>query len=351
MARSVASSLASASLPVLLHLEPELAHRVAMNGLRLMRPLWRPPEAPPGAAIVCAGLRFAHPVGVAAGFDKDGDYLDALGAIGFSHVEIGTVTPRLQPGNPKPRLYRIPQSRALLNRMGFNSKGVDHVVRQMQRSTWRGIRGISIGKNADTPLDETVRDYLVCFRAVFELADYIAVNISSPNTPDLRELQSERGLGDLLGPLIDEGARLSRENGKRTPIFVKLAPDLASDELSSLARVIARLGADGVIATNTTVDSSGVPGVPSSYLGAGLSGAPLHRRSLAVIAQLRTELGPDFPIIGVGGITTAEAALCTLRAGANVIQLYTGLVYRGPALLDEILDAIGIAAQSARGQE
>jgi len=340
MTRSAASTLASVSIPILLRLEPELAHRLALNGLRLLRSLWEAPQATADVAVSCAGLRFAHPVGVAAGLDKDGDYLDALGALGFSHIEVGTVTPRPQPGNHKPRIHRIRHARALVNRMGFNSKGVAHVVGQLQRSTFRGIRGISIGKNADTPLEKAPSDYLSCFRAVHRWADYVALNISSPNTTNLRELQTPEGLDAVMSPLREEAARLDREYDKHTPIFVKVAPDLTEGQLSSLAGEIRRLGVDGVIATNTTVDLSTVQGVPSSYLGAGLSGEPLHRRSLAVISQLRSELGSDYPIIGVGGITTAEAALATLSAGANVIQLYTGLLYRGPVLLDEILEAI-----------
>jgi dihydroorotate dehydrogenase len=340
MARSVASTLAAASLPILLRLEPEFAHRVAMSGLKLLRSAWPPIDTSANLSVKCAGLRFAHPVGVAAGFDKDGDYLDALGAIGFSHIEVGTVTPRPQPGNPKPRLFRIPHSHALINRMGFNSKGVAHLVEQVRGSSFPGIRGISIGKNAATPIEHATEDYLLCLRAVYSAADYIAVNVSSPNTAKLRELQSAQGLSGLIGPLQEEKARLSQRHGKRVPIFVKIAPDLQQDELALVATELRRLGADGVIAANTTVDLTRARGVPAIYQGAGLSGAPLHPLSLAVISQLRSELGPEFPIIGVGGITSAEAASATLQAGANVIQVYTGLIYRGPALLYEILDAL-----------
>jgi dihydroorotate dehydrogenase len=339
MTSTVASALAAASLPILLRLEPELAHRLAMSGLKLVRPLWEAPQTTAADAVTCAGVRFAHRVGVAAGFDKDGDYLDAIGAIGFGHVEVGTVTPRPQPGNPRPRLQRIRQARAVVNRMGFNSKGVAHVVDRLERSTFRGVRGVSIGKNADTPLDDAPSDYLACFRAVYALADYVAVNVSSPNTANLRELQRAQGLSGVVGPLQEEAVRLEREHGKRTPIFVKIAPDFAPEQLSSLALEIRRLGVDGLIATNTTVDLGEVAGVPAAFAGGGLSGEPLHRRSVAVIAQLRAELGSTFPIVGVGGIVSAQAALATLRAGADVIQLYTGLIYRGPALLGEILAA------------
>ncbi|HSC07614.1 MAG TPA: quinone-dependent dihydroorotate dehydrogenase [Steroidobacteraceae bacterium] len=340
MTRSLALSLATASLPILLRLEPERAHRLALRGLKALQRFWPSMEVPANLAVDCAGLRFVHPVGVAAGFDKDGDYLDALGAIGFSHVEVGTVTPRPQPGNPPPRIHRIPAATALVNRMGFNSKGIAHVVQQLQRSTFRGIRGVSIGKNAETAIDKAADDYLACLRAAYSLADYFAINVSSPNTSDLRRLQGGEDLGRLMGTLQDERVRLMSESGKLVPIFVKIAPDLSSEQLSTLAGEFRRLGVDGVIATNTTVALDDVGGVPAAFEGGGLSGAPLHPRSLRVIAQLRSELGADFPIIGVGGIATAEAALATLNAGANVIQLYTGLIYRGPALLQEILRAL-----------
>jgi dihydroorotate dehydrogenase len=343
MTRSVALWLATASLPILLCLEPERAHRLAMRGLKMLRPFWPPLEVAANFAVDCAGLRFAHPVGIAAGFDKDGDYLDALGALGFSHVEVGTVTPRPQPGNPPPRIHRIASATALVNRMGFNSKGIQHVVHQLQRSTFGGIRGVSIGKNAETPVANAADDYLTCLRAAYSLADYFAINVSSPNTSDLRRLQGGEDLGRLMGALQDERVRLIGESGRRVPIFVKIAPDLSAEQLATLAREFRRLGVDGVIATNTTVALDDLSAVPVAFEGGGLSGAPLHRRSLAVIAQLRSELGAGFPIIGVGGITTAEAAVATLNAGANVIQLYTGLIYRGPGLLHEILRTLARA--------
>lgn len=339
MTRSVGSIVSTAPLPLLHRLDPELAHSVALIGLHLMRAFWRAPWTA-GLARDVAGLRFIHPVGVAAGFDKSGDHLDALGAVGFSHVEVGTVTPRPQPGNPRPRLFRIPEAGAIVNRMGFNNKGVEHLVRRMSGSRFPGIKGVSIGKNAATPLERAEEDYLFCFRRVYPHADYIAVNVSSPNTPQLRELQAAERLASVIAPLQEERARLEREYGKRTPLFVKIAPDATSEQLSALAAELRRLGVDGVIATNTTVNLEGVPGVRPEHAGGGLSGAPLHARSVAVIRQLRSELGRGFPIIGVGGVTTAAAALATLDAGADVIQLYTGLVYRGAALLEEILEAI-----------
>jgi dihydroorotate dehydrogenase len=345
MLRSIAPTLAAASLPILLRLEPELAHRLGLGGLNLLRGIWPLCAAPAQLAVTCLGLRFAHPVGVAAGFDKDGDYLDALGAVGFSHVEVGTVTPQPQPGNPRPRLFRIPAAGALVNRMGFNSKGAAYVARRLARSAFRGVRGVSIGKNATTPNERAQEDYVACLRALYAFADYVAVNVSSPNTSKLRELQSSEGLKRVIGALQGERARLEREHGKYVPLLVKLAPDLAPSLLAALAAAIEAHGVDGVIATNTTVNMQGVPGVRPIHEGGGLSGEPLHRRSIAVIGRLRAELGARFPIIGVGGITSAEAARDTLAAGADLIQVYTGLVYRGPELLTEILGALARAPE------
>jgi dihydroorotate dehydrogenase len=339
MKHHAASLLARASLPILTRLDPELAHDLGLAGLRWLRPLWPAFEAPADLAVHCFGLKFAHRLGLAAGFDKNGDYLDALGAMGFSHVELGTVTPRPQPGNPKPRMFRIPEASALINRMGFNNKGVDHLVTQVSRSRYPGIRGISIGKNFDTPLDQAQDDYLICLRKVYAHAHYIAVNISSPNTARLRELQARDGLERILGALLEERRILERRHGKRVPLLVKVAPDLTPEEISALARDLRLLEVDGVIATNTTTDRSVLVNAPIAAQAGGLSGAPLHLRSIRVIAQLRAELGADFPLIGVGGIVSADHARATLRAGANLIQIYTGFAYRGFALLEEIVNA------------
>jgi dihydroorotate dehydrogenase len=270
-------------------------------------------------------------VGLAAGFDKNGDYLDALGAVGFSHVELGTVTPRPQPGNPKPRMFRIPGSLALINRMGFNNKGVDHLIAQLARSRYRGIRGVSIGKNFDTPIENAQDDYVACLRKVYPHADYVAVNVSSPNTARLRELQDRDGLQRILGALLDERAVLQERHGRRVPLVVKVAPDLSEAQVCALAQEMRALQPDGVIATNTSSDLN------VREQRGGLSGAPLHPRSVKVISQLRAELGADFPIIGVGGIVSADAARETLRAGANLLQIYTGFAYRGADLLEEIV--------------
>jgi dihydroorotate dehydrogenase len=332
--------IAQATLPILTRLDPEFAHDVGLAGLRWLRPLWPTPAVSRNLRVACLGLEFDHPLGLAAGFDKNGDYLDALGALGFSHIELGTVTPRPQPGNPKPRMFRISQERALINRMGFNNKGVDHLVGRLAVSKYRGIRGISIGKNFDTPLAQAHDDYLHCMRKVYSHADYIAVNVSSPNTARLRELQSGDGLQRVLGALLEERAALERRCGRRVPLLVKVAPDLDAAQIQALAQDLRALQPDGVIATNTTTDLSILETKPAAEARGGLSGLPLHRLSLAVITQLRAELGPDFPIIGVGGIADAGQARASLSAGANLIQVYTGFAYRGAALIEDILKAL-----------
>jgi dihydroorotate dehydrogenase len=337
MRRAAATLIAQIMLPILRRLDPEFAHDLGLAGLRRLRPFWPAPEVAQDLRVECLGLQFVHPLGLAAGFDKNGDYLDALGVIGFSHIELGTVTPRPQPGNPKPRMFRIAQEGALINRMGFNNKGVDHLVARLAVSRYRGIRGISIGKNFDTPIEQAHEDYLQCMRKVYPHADYIAVNVSSPNTARLRELQAGDGLQRILGSLLEERAALEPRFGKRVPLLVKVAPDLDDTQIRTLAQDLRALEIDGVIATNTTTNLSILKNAPTEQARGGLSGLPLHRLSLAVIAQLRSELGADFPIIGVGGIANAAQARATLRAGANLIQVYTGFAYRGAALVEEIL--------------
>jgi dihydroorotate dehydrogenase len=342
-----ASIIARASLPILTRLDPEFAHDLGLAGLRCVArvlPAYRELDT---LAVRCLGLQFANPVGLAAGFDKNGDYLDALGAVGFSHIELGTVTPRPQGGNPKPRMFRIPEARALINRMGFNNKGVDHLAERLPKSRYPGIRGISIGKNADTPIENAAEDYVACLRKVYGLADYVAVNVSSPNTARLRELQARAGLDKIVGALLEESSALEARFGKRVPLLVKVAPDLSPEQISVLGQDLRALQVDGVIATNTTTDTSLLNGAPAARERGGLSGAPLHRLSLKVIAQLRAELGAMFPIIGVGGILSADDARATLAAGANLIQMYTGFAYRGPALIDEILGSLSATASLA----
>jgi dihydroorotate dehydrogenase len=340
MRRLAVSIIERGTLPILSRMDPERAHDWGLAGLRLLHPLWPATHVPSSLAVRCFGLEFAHPLGLAAGFDKNGDYLDALGAMGFSHIELGTVTPRPQPGNSKPRMFRIPATGALVNRMGFNNKGVDHLLARLERSRYGGIRGISIGKNFDTLIENAESDYVTCLRKVYAQADYVAVNVSSPNTARLRELQARDGLERIVGALLQERSRLKERHGKHVPLLIKIAPNLDAKEIASLAATLRPLEVEGVIATNTSTDLSSLGAAwPSEHRG-GLSGAPLHPLSVAVISQLRAELGPSFPIIGVGGIVNAAHALASLRAGANLIQVYTGFAYRGHELVQEILDAL-----------
>ena len=336
----MASVIARCSLPILSRLDPERSHDMGLAGLRLLQPLWPPQEVPPGLKVRCLGLEFAHPLGLAAGFDKNGDYLDALGALGFGHIELGTVTPRPQPGNPKPRMFRMPANGALVNRMGFNNRGADHLAAQLARSRYPGVRGVSIGKNFDTPIESAEADYVACLRTVYAQADYIAVNVSSPNTARLRELQGRDGLERIIGALHGERIQLERNHGRHVPLLVKIAPNMDEEQLVATADALRSLQVEGVIATNTSTDLSSLGADWPDARRGGLSGAPLHSLSLAVIRQLRSTLGPGFPIIGVGGIVSADHALATLKAGANLIQIYTGFAYRGYRLVEEILEAL-----------
>ena len=338
--RRLVPALARSALPLLRRLDPELAHDVGLTALHWAGPFWPRLKTPESLIVNCLGLKFAHCVGLAAGFDKNGDCLDGLGALGFSHVELGTVTPRPQPGNPKPRMFRFRRDCALINRMGFNNKGVDHLVARLSRSRYSGVRGISIGKNFDTPLERAQDDYLHCLRKVYALADYVAINVSSPNTARLRELQGREGLQRIVSPLLEERALLTQRTGKRVPLLVKIAPDLDDEALRALADDVRSLQIDGIIATNTSIDHALLSTPPVPPIQGGLSGAPIHARSRQVIAQLRSELGPSFPIIGVGGIVSADNALATLQAGATLLQVYTGFAYSGAALIEGIVAAL-----------
>jgi dihydroorotate dehydrogenase len=289
------------------------------------------------------GLRLQNPVGLAAGLDKNGAHIDAMGNLGFGFIEVGTVTPRAQPGNPKPRMFRLPESEALINRLGFNNQGLEAFLANVQRSTWRnrgGIIGLNIGKNADTPIEQAADDYLIGLSGVYPHADYITVNISSPNTKNLRALQGEHELDQLLSQLATRRLALAEQHQKQVPLAVKIAPDLTEEQIDIIAEVLPRHGIDGVIATNTTLAREAVQGQKYADEAGGLSGAPLHARSLEVIARLRAKLGSDFAIIGVGGIMSGKHAAEKMAAGANAVQLYTGLIYRGPSLVGECAQEI-----------
>ena len=286
------------------------------------------------------GLTFDNPVGLAAGMDKDADCIDGMGALGFGHVELGTVTPRPQPGNPKPRAFRIPERNALVNRMGFNNKGVDHLVENVRKCNYKGVIGINIGKNFDTPVENANSDYQICLRKVYAHAGYVAVNLSSPNTPGLRKLQYGDALKSLLDMLKQEQAALTERYGRKVPIAIKIAPDMTEEEITGIAQELMAYELDGVIATNTTLSRDAVLGLPNAQEQGGLSGAPLSDRSTEVIQLLSSELSGRLPIIGVGGVMDARTAADKIKAGASLVQLYSGFIYKGPALIREAAEAV-----------
>jgi len=329
--------------PLLFELDPERAHAAALGALALHRHL-----GIGGPTIHCPrrlmGIDFPNPVGLAAGLDKNGDHVDALATLGFGFLEIGTVTPRAQSGNPRPRLFRLPQSEALINRMGFNNRGVDHLIGQVLGARYRGVLGVNIGKNFDTPLERSADDYLLCLRKVYPIASYVAINISSPNTVDLRRLQQADALDALLTTLKAEQRVLADRHGKHVPLVVKIAPDLDELEIAAVVAALSRHAIDGVIATNTTISRPQIDGQRYANETGGLSGAPLHSMALQTVQKLRARLGPDFPIIGVGGIMDAADARAMQAAGADLVQLYTGLIYRGPALVRATAEALCVSA-------
>ena len=332
------------SRPFLFALDAERAHGLGLAALEAayrsgLNPLLA--KAPKPLPTKAFGLTFPNPVGLAAGLDKNGAHIDALLALGFGFVEVGTVTPRPQPGNPKPRMFRLPQQEAVINRLGFNNEGVDALVRNVERARRiGGLLGINIGKNKDTPNESAEDDYLHCLRKVYALADYVTVNISSPNTAGLRELQEEQALRRLVSALRDEQEKLAGQHGKRVPMLVKIAPDLSESDIDAAGRVLGDLAVDGVIATNTTIARDGVEGARFADEVGGLSGAPLMGKSTAVLRMLRTRLPESIPLVGVGGILHGADAATKQAAGALLVQVYTGLVYRGPALVGECVDAL-----------
>ena len=311
----------------------EAAYRSGLNPLLASAPKPLPTKA--------FGLTFQNPVGLAAGLDKNGAHIDALMALGFGFIEIGTTTPRAQPGNPKPRMFRLPEQQAIINRLGFNNEGVDALVRNVGRARRnRALLGINIGKNKDTPNESAESDYLFCLERVYPLADYITVNISSPNTAGLRELQEEQALRRLIGSLREAQEKLGAQHGKRVPMLVKIAPDLSDGDIEAAGRVLGDLQVDGVIAGNTTISRDGVEGARFAAEVGGLSGAPLMGKSTAVLRMLRTRLPEAIPLVGVGGILHGADAATKQAAGATLMQVYTGLIYRGPALIGECVDAL-----------
>lgn len=328
---------------LLFRLDAERAHHLSLGALRALRPLGMTrlmAGAVPGLETPLLGLNFPNPVGLAAGLDKNGDYIQALASLGFGFIELGTVTPRPQPGNPKPRLFRLPRAGALVNRMGFNNKGVDYLVNRVARSGYKGVLGINIGKNFDTPVEQAADDYLHCLQKVYPYASYVTVNVSSPNTPGLRDLQHGSMLDDLLAAVKGEQMRLSLAWNRYVPIVVKIAPDMSDEQIVGLADALVRHGMDAVAATNTTLSRDGVEGLKHADEAGGLSGAPLRDRSTHVIRVLSQHLQGALPIIGVGGVMSGHDAVLKLRAGASLVQLYSGLIYRGPRLVGETVRAL-----------
>ena len=345
------SSLYGLARPFLFGLDPEHAHEVTLDALA------RTQHSPLACAyaskrvddpVTLAGLRFPNRVGLAAGLDKNARCIDAFAAMGFGFVEVGTVTPKAQPGNAKPRMFRLPERDALINRLGFNNDGLEAFVANVQRARFRKaagaaapmLLGLNIGKNAATPIERATDDYLIGLEGVYPHADYVTINISSPNTANLRSLQSDEALDGLLGALVERRETLVQRHAKRVPMFLKIAPDLDDGQVAVIAATLKRHGMDGVIATNTTLSREAVAGLPNATETGGLSGAPVRDASDRVIARLRAALGTGFPIIGVGGVLSGRDAVAKLTAGADVVQLYTGLIYRGPALVGETARAL-----------
>ena len=341
---SLVSSLYPALKPWLFKMDAEHAHewttrmmRVA-NGLGL---LTAGQETLVSKPVECLGLKFPNALGLAAGMDKSASAVEAWSALGFGFVEVGTLTPRPQPGNPKPRLFRLPEHEALINRMGFNNVGIHAAVKRLEKRRTKAVVGVNIGKNFDTPNEAAVNDYLYCLKVAYPVADYIAVNISSPNTKGLRDLQAEESIRQLLAALKKEQASLQTEHSKKVPVLVKIAPDLEGAQIEALARVFNELAVDGVIATNTTISRAAVVGHPLENEAGGLSGAPVKQRSTEVIRAFRELLREQTPIIGVGGILSGADAAEKMQAGASLVQVYSGLVYRGPGLVRDVLETIG----------
>ena len=326
--------------PFLFALDAECAHELTLNFLALGDSLGFPQRSPASINPVhVMGLQFPNRVGLAAGLDKNGKAVDGLSRLGFGFLEVGTVTPRPQPGNPKPRLFRLPEHQAIINRMGFNNAGVDLLCQRLAHARYRGILGINIGKNFDTPINQAVEDYRICLDKAYPLASYIAINVSSPNTKNLRQLQEASELDALLAALKSRQTALADQYGKYVPLVLKIAPDLDRGQLIDIADALRRHRIDGVIATNTTLGREGVETSPLAAETGGLSGSPLFEKSTAVIRGLALALAGELPIIAAGGITSGERARAKLEAGAALVQLYSGLIYRGPHLVAECVEA------------
>lgn len=323
--------------------DPEKIHEFTIKSLKNMggKPIsWMYKARVPAKPVEVMGIKFPNPVGLAAGLDKNGECINAFDAMGFGFVEIGTITPRPQPGNEKPRIFRLPEANAVINRMGFNNKGVDYLVEQVRQANFNGVLGINIGKNKDTPEENAKDDYIACMKKVYDYASYITINISSPNTPGLRSLQYGEALNELLSAIKDEQSKLAEQYNKYIPVAVKIAPDLTEDEIKDIAQCLIKNKIDAVIATNTTLARDDVKHLEHGNEMGGLSGQPVRKQSTEVIRLLSSILQDKMPIIGVGGIDSAEAAQEKLAAGASLVQVYTGFIYQGPDLVRDIVQAV-----------
>jgi dihydroorotate dehydrogenase len=329
--------------PLLFQFDPETAHNLTLSALRrlhqtgLLKTLV--PKVPDLPTQVM-GITFPNPVGLAAGLDKNGEAIDALADLGFGFIEVGAVTPRPQPGNPKPRVFRLPQAQAIINRMGFNNMGVDNLLRNLENTQYKGILGINLGKNFDTPIEQAADDYLILLNKLYGKASFVTINISSPNTKNLRALQGGSELDALLGALKARQAELAQQHGKYMPVAVKIAPDLEPDQIDEMAGLFKKHRMDAVIATNTTLGREGVQDLPHGQEAGGLSGAPVREKSTHVLAAFKQALAGEVPLIGAGGILQGEHASDKMAAGASLVQIYTGLIYRGPSLIKECVHAL-----------
>lgn len=332
--------LYSLARPLLFSLAPERAHELTLSLLKSAHAMGMMRQHVAAKPVTCMGIEFPNPVGLAAGLDKNGAYIDALAALGFGFIEIGTITPRPQAGNPQPRLFRLPQAKAIINRMGFNNDGVDKLIENVKAAKFKGVLGINIGKNADTPVENAVDDYLICLEKVYNYASYITVNISSPNTKNLRSLQSGDALTELLVTLKKRQLELADEHQHYVPLVLKVAPDLTPEDITFISQQLIANKIDGLIVTNTTLSREGVENLPQGDEAGGLSGAPVFEKSTACLSAFAQALNGQVPLIGVGGILAGEQALIKQNAGAALVQVYSGLIYTGPKLIKDCVDAM-----------
>ena len=334
--------LYSLARPLLFTLAPERAHEFTLYILDKAHQLGLMQQKVAAKPVICMGIEFSNPVGLAAGLDKNGAHIDALAGLGFGFIEIGTITPRPQAGNPQPRLFRIPEAKAIINRMGFNNDGVDQLIENVKAAKFKGVLGINIGKNADTPVEDAVSDYLICLEKVYQYATYVTVNISSPNTKNLRSLQSGDALTELLQTLKARQLALAQQYSRYVPLVLKVAPDLSTEDIDFIAAQLLQFKIDGLIVTNTTLGREGVENLPNGNEAGGLSGAPVFEKSTACLRQFSEVLAGQIPLIGVGGILSGAHAVAKQQAGASLVQVYSGLIYTGPTLIKDCVNVMTV---------